>query len=96
MSTEPRMCTLGCGGRECDEVLLELSEKQEIQLSETGKSVHLLSNPVNSVALRLVTTAFGKGDKLREQEKSRKDPFRELTGWVKACSLQRASSHLPY
>ena len=67
------MCTLGCGGRECDEVLLGLSEKQEIQLSETGKSVHLLSNPVNSVALRLVTTAFGKGDKLREQEKSRKD-----------------------
>lgn len=72
-------CVLGCGGRECDEVLLELLEKQEIQLSETGKSVHLLSNPVDSVALRLVTTAFGKGDQLREQERSRKGPFRELT-----------------
>lgn len=94
MSIEPRMCTLGCGGCECDEVLLGLSEKQEIQLSETGKSIHLLSNPVDSVALRLVTTAFGKGDKLREQGKSRKGLFRELTGWVRACSLQRASCHL--
>lgn len=41
------MCTLGCGGRECDKVLLGLLEKQEIQLSETGKSIQLLSKPVS-------------------------------------------------